>query len=142
MKIIATLAAVLTLSACALNQAEASATYIAAEASTAALLQSNPNLLPTVELLTADWTKFEAGKLLPTDEATLLNTIVAATKSKINPTEAAVLDGAVQQLLANQNATAPTPLTGAAGAIVTDVINGVGRAVVVYTTPAASSVGK
>jgi hypothetical protein len=119
------------------SQAQASAAYVAAEVSAAAILQHNPALLPTMQLLVADWNKFQLGTLTAADEAGLLKNITAATAQKLSPTEAALLDGAVQQILANQNATAPTPLNGAAGAIITDVMNGVAREIVVYTTPAA-----
>jgi hypothetical protein len=129
------LAAAFALSACALNQAEASGAYIAAEVSATAILQKNPSLLPVMSLLAADWGKLQAGTLLPSDQVTLLQQIVAATKGKLSPTQAALLDGAVQQMLANTNATAPTPLGGAAAAIITDVMNGVARAVVIYQTP-------
>jgi len=130
--------AALALTACSLNQAEASAVYIAAETGTAALINKNPALIPTVNLLVADWAKFENGTIVPSDEVTLLQSIVTVTKAKLNPTEAAALDGAVQQILANQNATAPTPLQGAAGAIITTLVNGAARAVAIYQAPAAS----
>lgn len=130
-------AAVLGLTACNTAQLGASAAYIGAEAATAQILQKNPSLLPVAQLLVADWTKFQGGKLSAQDEASLLQAIVAATKGKLNPSEAALLDGATQQVLANQNATAPTPLQGAAGAIITDVINGVAREIVVFQTPAS-----
>lgn len=129
----------LLLPACQLPQIEASATYIGAETATAAILQKNPSVLPALKLLTADWAKYQGGTLTSTDEAALLQSIVSATKAKLTPTEAAVLDGATQQILANQNSTAPTPLGGAAAAIITDLINGVARGIVVYTTPAPSS---
>jgi hypothetical protein len=119
-------------------QLEASATYVAAEAVTAELISKEPQTLPTLQLIVADWAKFQGGKLSATDEATLLNSIVQATGKHLNPFTAAVLDGAVQQVLANQNATAPSPLTGAAAAAITDVVNGIARAVVVATAPAAS----
>jgi hypothetical protein len=135
------LIAALGLTACALNQAEASAAYIAAEVSATAILQKNPSLLPVMQLLAADWGKLQAGTLLPSDQVTLLQQIVAATKGKLSPTQAALLDGAVQQMLANTNATAPTPLGGAAAAIITDVMNGVARAVVIYQTPPTSPTG-
>jgi len=45
----------------------------------------------------------------------------------------------VQQILANQNATAPTPLQGAAGAIIQTVVNGIERAIVVAQTPAPTA---
>lgn len=116
-------------------QAEASAVYIAAEAATAAIIQKTPSVIPTVNLLAADWTAYQGGKLTQAQEATLLQSIVAATKGKLNPTEAAVLDGATQQILANTNSSAPTPLGGAAAAIITTVINGASRAVAIYTPP-------
>lgn len=134
-------ASLFAVTACTDAQLLASGTYIAAEVATTQLITKNPSLLPTAQLLVADWSKFQLGKLTATDEAGLLNNIVAATKSKLSPTQAALLDGAVQQLLANQNASAPTPLTGASAAIVTDVMNGVARAIVVYQTPAATSIG-
>ena len=123
----------LAFTACQLNQAEASAVYIAAETGTAALIAKNPQIVPTLNLLVADWTKFETGTIVPGDEVALLQSIVTVTKAKLNATEAAALDGAVQQVLANQNSTAPTPLQGAAGAIITTLINGVARAVVIST---------
>lgn len=123
------------LSACNAPQAEASAAYIAAEAATAALISKTPALLPVVNSLTADWNAYQGGHLSAAQEATLLQQIVTATGNKLNPTEAALLDGAVQQILANQNTTAPTPLTGAAGAIVTTVINGAARAAFLATPP-------
>jgi hypothetical protein len=133
----------LVLSACTLNKAEASAVYIAAETGTAALINKNPQVIPVINLLVADWAKLQNGTIVPSDEVTLLQSIVTVTKAKLNPTEAAALDGAVQQVLANQNATAPTPLQGAAGAIITTVINGAARAVAIYQAPAApASVGK
>ena len=125
-------------SGCQMNQAEASAAYIAAEAGSAAILQKNPTLLPVMQTLVADWTKFQLGTITSTDEVNLLNQIVSATKAKLTPVEAATLDGAVQQLLANQNNTAPTPLQGAAAAIVTDVMNGVARELVIYQAPASA----
>jgi hypothetical protein len=114
-------------------------TYIAAEASAAAILQHNPGLLPTMQLLVSDWAKFQGGTLTTADEATLLQSIVAATKQKLSPVEAATLDGACQQIIANTNTTAPTALGGAANAIISDVMNGVAREIVVYTTPAPST---
>ena len=124
------------LTACSTAQLGASAAYIGAEAATAQLLQKNPSLLPTAQLLVSDWTKFQGGTLTSKDEAALLQTVVAATKGNLSPTQAALLDGAVQQVLANQNASAPTPVQGAAGAIITDVVNGIAREITVYTTPA------
>lgn len=132
-----TLAAGLVLSGCNTSQVQASAAYIGAEVATTQILTKNPNLLPLSQTLVSDWTAFQGGKLTSAQEAALLQQIVTATKGQVNPTEAALLDGAVQQILANQNATAPTPLQGAAGAIITDVINGVARANVVFATPAA-----
>lgn len=139
--ILLTLIALLALAftGCSTPQIEASAAYVAAEAATAAILQKNPAALPTVQLLVSDWGKFQGGTLTSANEATLLQSIVAATGKSLTPTEAAVLDGATQQVLANQNASAPTPIGGAAAAIITDVINGAARAVVVYTTPAPAS---
>lgn len=132
------LAVGLVLTGCALNQAEASATYIAAEGVAAAILKSHPEDLQTMQLLVADWSKFQLGTLTAADEAVLLKDIAAQTGSALNdPVKAALLDGAVQQLLANQNATAPTPLQGGAAAIVTDVMNGVGRELAIYTPPTA-----
>lgn len=131
MKHIIAIAALAFLTACQLNQAEASATYVAAEAATADLISKHPEYVPAVKALVADWTKFENGTITPQDEVTLLQTIVTATKAKLTPTEAAVLDGAVQQILANQNATAPTPLKGAAGAVISTVLNGAGRALTI-----------
>lgn len=126
------------LSACALAQFEASTAYIAAEVATSQILAKNPGALPTAQLLVADWTKFQGGNLTSGDEATLLQTIVASTKGKLTPGQAALLDGATQQLIANHNTAAPTPIQGAAAAIITDVMNGVARGIVVYQTPPAS----
>lgn len=123
---------------CQLAQLEASAVYIGAEAATTALLQKNPSDLPALQLLTADWTKYQGGTLSSANEATLLQTIVSATKASITPTEAAVLDGATQQILANTNTTAPTPMGGAAAAVITDLMNGIARGIVIYQTPPAS----
>jgi hypothetical protein len=125
-------------SACQLAQFEASAVYVGAEAATAAILQKHPGDLATLQLLSADWSKFQGGTLTTGDEASLLKTIVSATNQSLTPTEAAVLDGATQQFLANQNNTAPTPLGGAAAAILTDLMNGVSRGIVIYQTPPAS----
>lgn len=133
------LPASLLLDSCNAPQAEASAAYIGAEAATAAIIQKNPATVPVIQALVVDWNKFQGGKLTAQDEANLLQQIVAATKGSVTPTEAALLDGAVQQILANQNATAPTPLQGAAGAIIQTVINGVGRELVVNGTPAPTS---
>jgi hypothetical protein len=130
-------AGTLALTACQTAQLEASAAYIGAEVATAQILQKNPKLLPVAQTLVTDWNLYQGGKLTAADEAALLQQIVAAAKSQVTPTEAALLDGAVQQILANQNTTAPTPLAGAAGAIITDVINGVSREITVYTTPAS-----
>ena len=127
----------LLISACQLPQAEASATYVGAEVAAATLLQKNPSLLPVMQLLTQDWVKYQGGTLTSTDEAKLLQQIVSATKATLTPTQAALLDGATQQLLANTNASAPTPLGGAAAAIITDLMSGVAREIVVYTTPAS-----
>jgi len=131
-------AAILLASACQMNQAEASGTYIAAEVATAAILQSNPALYPTLQLLVTDWNHFQLGTITQADEIALLQQVVAATNAKISPTQAALLDGAVQQVLANRNSTAPTPLSGAAGAIITDVMNGVGRELSIYQAPASA----
>ena len=132
-------AAGLVLTACNVAQVEASGAYIAAEAATAAILQKNPSVLPVAQAIVADWAAFQGGKLTAADEAGLLQQIVSATKGSVTPTEAALLDGAVQQILANQNSTAPTPLQGAAGAIIQTVVNGMARAVTVYTTPAPTA---
>jgi hypothetical protein len=129
----------LALTACNTAQLESSGAYIAAEAATTAILQKNPSVLPVAKAIVADWAAFQGGKLTAADEASLLQQIVAATKGSVTPTEAALLDGAVQQVLANQNATAPTPLQGAAGAIIQTVVNGMARAITVYTTPAPAS---
>jgi hypothetical protein len=131
----ALLAAFLT--SCNSAQVGASAAYVAAEVATTQILTKSPAMLPVAQALVADWAKFQGGTLTAQDEATLLQQVVAATKGKVSPTQAALLDGAVQQILANRNASAPTPLQGAAGAILTDVINGVGRAIVLYQTPAS-----
>jgi hypothetical protein len=88
-----------------------------------------------MQLLVTDWNKFQGGTLTSADEAGLLQSIVAATKNKLTPVQAALLDGATQQILANTNTTAPTPLGGAAAAIITDVMNGVAREILIYTTP-------
>ena len=138
-KIAILFAAVLGLTACNTAQIGASAAYIGAEVATTQLLTKNPKLLPVAQAIVADWSKFQGGTLSSADEAGLLQQVVAATKGQVSPTQAALLDGAVQQILANQNATAPTPLQGAAGAIITDVVNGMQRAIVVYTTPAPAS---
>lgn len=132
-------AAALGLTACSTAQLGASAVYIGAEVATSNILSKNPSLLPVAQALVTDWQKFQNGTITPDDEANLLSRIVAATKGQVTPTQAALLDGAVQQILANRNASAPTPLQGAAGAIITDLINGVQRAVVVYTTPFPAS---
>ncbi len=134
--LIAALGFALSIGCANISQAEASAVYIASEASTAALLQKNPQYLPTLQLLTQDWTKLQNGTLLPSDQVTLLQSITTATAGKLDPVKAALLDGAVQQLLANQNNTAPSPLTGAAAFAVTDMINGVARAIAIYSPPA------
>ena len=61
-KLVIALAAGLLLSACQTPQLEASATYIAAEVATTAIIQKNPKLIPVVTLLTQDWVKYqEAG---------------------------------------------------------------------------------
>ena len=133
--ILAALAAVLLSTACSTNQAIASATFIAAEVTTTAILQKNPQLLPLAQTLVDDWQKFQLGKLTAQDEADLLKQITAATSKKMTPVQAALLDGAVQQILANQNVTAPTALSGAAAAVITDVMNGVARALVIYVAP-------
>ena len=138
---IASLAFGLALTACQTAQLEASGAYIAAEAATAAILAKNPSVLPVAQAIVADWAAFQGGKLTAADEAGLLQQIVSATKGSVTPTEAALLDGAVQQILANQNATAPTPLQGAAGAIIQTVVNGMARAITVYTTPAPPVTG-
>ena len=117
--------------ACSLPQAEASGAYVAAETGTAALVAKNPALRAPIALLVADWSKYLNGTLTPADEVAALQSIVAATKSGLSPTQAALLDGATQQFLANQNASAPTPIGGAAAAIITDVVNGAGRALVI-----------
>ena len=130
------LAAVLCATGCVnLPQAEASAVYIAAETATAAIIAKNPSVIPTVNLLVADWKAYQGGTLTQAQEATLLQSIVTATKGQLTPTEAAALDGATQQILANTNTTAPTPLGGAAAAIITTVMNGAARAVAIYTPP-------
>jgi hypothetical protein len=129
------LAAGLLLSACQTSQLEASATYIAAEVATTAIIQKNPKVIPVVTQLTQDWVKYQGGTLSATDETALLQSIVNGTKGQLTPVQAALLDGATQQILANQNNSAPTPLQGAAAAIVTDVMNGAARAVAIYTPP-------
>lgn len=118
-------------------QAEASAVYVAAETATASLIAKNPALIPTVNLLAADWTAYQGGKLTQAQEATLLQSIVAATKGQLTPTQAAALDGATQQILANVNSSAPTPLGGAAAAIITTVVNGAARAVAILPPPSS-----
>jgi len=127
----------LALTACQIAQIEASAAYIASEAATAAIIAKNPQTVPVFQALVHDWNAFQGGKLTAADEAGLLNQVVAATKGSVTPTEAALLDGAVQQILANQNATAPTPLQGAAAAIIQTVCNGIARELVVNGTPAS-----
>jgi hypothetical protein len=120
-----------------LGQFGASATFIAAEAATAALLQKKPAILPTLKLLVTDWAKFQLGQLTQTDEAALLQSIASATAAKLDPVEAALLDGATQQVLANTNTQAPTPLSGSAAAIVTTLMNAISRALAIYVPPAA-----
>jgi hypothetical protein len=132
-------AAGLVLSACQLAQVEASGAYIGAEAATAALIQKTPSVVTPLGLLVLDWQRYQGGTLTSAQEATLLQAIVAATGKSLSPTEAALLDGATQQILANVNTTAPTPIGGAAAAIVTDVINGVARELVINGTPAPTS---
>jgi hypothetical protein len=134
---IAIIAGAFCLSACQTSQIQASAAYIASEAATAAIVSKNPQTVPVFQALVHDWNAFQGGKLTAQDEANLLNQVVAATKGSVTPTEAALLDGAVQQILANQNATAPTPLQGAAGAIIQTVVNGIARELVVNVTPAS-----
>jgi hypothetical protein len=129
----------LILSACQLPQIEASATYIGAEAATAALLQKQPQALLPLQSLVADWHKYQLGTLTTSDEAVLLQQITTATKAKLDPVAAATLDGAVQQILANVNTTAPTPLGGAAAAIITDLMNGVARELTVYVPPSSTA---
>lgn len=130
-------AAALVLAGCQSAQIGASAAFIGAEVATTQILQKHPETLPVAKSIVADWAAFQGGKFSATDEAALLQQVVAATKGQVTPTQAALLDGAVQQILANQNATAPTPLQGAAGAIITDVVNGISRAIVIYTPPAS-----
>ena len=136
-KLVIALAAGLLLSACQTPQLEASATYIAAEVATTAIIQKTPKLIPVVTLLTQDWVKYQGGTLSASDETALLQQIVVGTKNQLTPVQAALLDGATQQIVANQNNTAPTPLQGAAAAIVSDVMNGAARAVAIYTPPAS-----
>lgn len=138
-KILSVLAVAFALTACNTAQVEASAAYVGAEVATAQILAKNPKVLPIAQAIVTDWSKFQLGTLSAQDEAGLLQQIVAATKGKLDAGEAALLDGAVQQVLANQNATAPTPIQGAAGAIITDVVNGIARAIVVYQTPATTT---
>ena len=127
------------LTACNTAQMQASAAYIGAEVATTAIISKNPSLIPVAQAIVTDWTAFQGGKLTGAQEAGLLQQIVTATKGSVTPTEAALLDGAVQQILANQNATAPTPLQGAAGAIIQTVVNGIERAIVVSQTPATTA---
>lgn len=134
-QILAILLSAISFTGCATAQLEASGVYIAAEGVTAAILQHNPAALPTLQLLVADWNKFQGGTLTSTDEATLLQSIVTQMKGKLSATDAALLDGATQQVLANRNTTAPTPLQGAAGAILQTVMNGVARELVIYSPP-------
>lgn len=133
------LALSLPLVGCATAQLEASAVYVGAEVASAQLLTKHPAYLPIMVQLTSDWRKYQGGTLTATDEATLLQTIVTNTKGSLSPTQAALLDGATQQVLANVNTTAPTPMAGAAAAIISDLLNGVSREIVIYTTPAPSS---
>jgi hypothetical protein len=128
---LATVALALAVTSCNGPQAAASAAYIAAETGTAALIAKNPALVAPIQLLVNDWPKYLAGTLTPADEVAALQAVVTATKGKLTPTQAALLDGATQQFLANQNASAPTPIGGAAAAIITDVVNGAGRALVI-----------
>jgi hypothetical protein len=96
-----------------------------------------------MSLIVQDWAKFQSGTITSADEVSLLDNIVTLTGKKLTPVEAAALDGAMQQIKGNMNASAPTPLQGGAAAIVQDVINGVARELVIYQTPAlASTVGK
>lgn len=127
----------LALTACNTAQLEASAAFVGAEVATTAIISKNPQLISVAQAIVTDWTAFQGGKLTGAQEAGLLQQIVTATKGSVTPTEAALLDGAVQQILANQNSTAPTPLQGAAGAIITTVVNGIQRAIVVAQTPAS-----
>lgn len=122
---------------CSLPQAEASGAYIAAETGTAALVAKHPELRTPIALLVADWPKYLNGTLTPADEVAALQAIVTATRGGLSATQAALLDGATQQFLANQNASAPTPIGGAAAAIITDVVNGAGRALTISTPPSA-----
>jgi len=130
------LAGALALTACNTAQVESSAAFVGAEVATTQIISKNPALIPVAQAIVTDWTAFQGGKLTSVQEAGLLQQVVAATKGQVTPTEAALLDGAVQQILANQNATAPTPLQGAAGAIIQTVVNGIQRAIVVAQTPA------
>ena len=130
------LAGALALTACNTAQVESSAVFVGAEVATTQIISKNPALIPVAQAIVTDWTAFQGGKLTSVQEAGLLQQVVAATKGQVTPTEAALLDGAVQQILANQNATAPTPLQGAAGAIIQTVVNGIQRAIVVAQTPA------
>jgi hypothetical protein len=118
-------------------QDEASGAYIAAEAGTTALLQKGTITVVEVNLITGDWAKFQAGTIQSSDEITLLQTVVKATKGKLNAVDASILDGASQQIVANQNKLAPTPLQGAAAAIIQTVLNGAARAAAIYVPPAA-----
>lgn len=136
--LIAALCLAYAIAGCSTPQLEASGAFIAAEVATAQILQKHPEQLPTITLLVVDFNKYKGGTLTATDEAVLLQTIVTNTKQKLTPVQAALLDGATQQMLANTNATAPTAIGGAAMAILTDVMNGVARELVVYSTPPAS----
>lgn len=129
--------ALATITGCVMSQAQASAVFIASEAVTAGIIQKTPAIVPTLQLIVDDWAKFQGGKLSAVDEAALLNQVVIATGKQLTPMQAAVLDGAVQQIIANQNNTAPTPLSGAAGAAISDVVGGIARELVVYNASKA-----
>jgi len=95
------LAGALALTACNTAQVESSAAFVGAEVATTQIISKNPALIPVAQAIVTDWTAFQGGKLTSVQEAGLLQQVVAATKGQVTPTEAALLDGAVQQILAN-----------------------------------------
>ena len=113
-------------------QIEASGLYIAAETATAAVLKKNPQVLPTLKLLTADWAKYQGGTLTA-DEATLLQTIVTATKQQLTPKEAALLRRHSTDFGESEHH--GSDRSWRRGCIIITVMNGISREIVVYTTP-------
>ena len=111
------------------SQLQADGTYLAADAATAAVINKNPKVTPTLQLVVTDWNKFQTGKLQSADEATLLQNIVVATAGKLTPVEASTLNAAMSIVIANQSNPAPSPLTGGAATAIQDVINGIQAAI-------------